>query len=269
MLFRRGSATAGPAREADLPARPAVLRRSRPASGRERGGSVTGLCGRSGSDIAPAAAWGRVPEVPLPHWDDPGLLWIWLPPTGRPQALARFGAGASLRAVVEAVQQAHPALHGRFRRRLDEDLEDDPEDPRPRPDYLVPQLWDAVIAYAVTFMTQTQNAPATGLRAMSPSRSRRAFSPTTSRASAARSAQGPVGDLHSGRRRRGGHRGARRTGLLPEPRGPRRRGRLDPERRSRRPYRSGNRPATHPGRFNGFGNAPRHLPGRSRTASAG
>ena len=105
------------------------------------------------------AAWGRVPEVPLPHWDDPGLLWIWLPPTGRPQALARFGAGASLRAVVEAVQQAHPALHGRFRRRLDEDLEDDPEDPRPRPDYLVPQLWDAVIAYAVTFMTQTQERP--------------------------------------------------------------------------------------------------------------
>lgn len=97
--------------------------------------------------------------MPLPHWDDPGLLWIWLPPTGRPQALARFGAGASLRAVVEAVQQAHPDLHGRFRRRLDEDLEDDPEDPRPRPDYLVPQLWDAVIAYAVTFMTQTQERP--------------------------------------------------------------------------------------------------------------
>lgn len=105
-------------------------------------------------------AWRRrVFEIPLRHWNDPGELWIWLPPARRPDALAHFGPGASLRAVADAVDRAHPGIRDTFRRRLADELEYDPDEPRERTDYLVPQLWDAVIAYAVTFMTMAVERP--------------------------------------------------------------------------------------------------------------
>ncbi|WP_030237530.1 hypothetical protein [Streptomyces sp. NRRL S-350] len=95
--------------------------------------------------------------VPAEHWSDPSLLWIWLPPNSRPAALASLGPGASLKAVVEAVERAHPDLRERFRATLAEDLEEDPD--ADHEDYLVETLWPAVIAYVVTLGTQSQERP--------------------------------------------------------------------------------------------------------------
>ncbi|MFF9410791.1 hypothetical protein ACF1B0_35520 [Streptomyces anandii] len=96
--------------------------------------------------------------VPGAHWSDLSQLWIWLPPHSRPAALDGLGAGAGLTRVVEAVEAAHPDLRERFRTQLAEELEQDPdEDGR---DYLVEQLWPAVIAYAVALATQEQERPA-------------------------------------------------------------------------------------------------------------
>jgi len=108
-----------------------------------------------GLEVLLEESWEGVLEVPLGHWADPGSLWIWLPPSDRPAALQGLGPGASLRAVTAAVQGAHPDLREAFRRRLAEDLEQD-EEPAPGTaphDYLVEQLWPAVIAYAVAFGT--------------------------------------------------------------------------------------------------------------------
>ncbi|MFE0460426.1 hypothetical protein ACFW1A_14385 [Kitasatospora sp. NPDC058965] len=98
--------------------------------------------------------------LPAEHWSDPLLLWIWLPPGPRPAALTALGPGASLKAVVAAIDIAHPDLRERFRAALAEDLEEDPDDPQTdREDYLVESLWPAVIAYAVSFGTQSQERP--------------------------------------------------------------------------------------------------------------
>lgn len=95
--------------------------------------------------------------APGAHWSDLSQLWIWLPPHARPAALDGLGAGAGLTRVVEAVEAAHPDLRERFRSQLAEELEQDPdEDGR---DYLVEQLWPAVIAYAIALATQEQERP--------------------------------------------------------------------------------------------------------------
>lgn len=96
-------------------------------------------------------------NIPGEHWSDPGLLWIWLPPQDRPAALAALGPGAGLAAVVAAVETAHPDLRDRFRARLAEDLDDDPEETGTvSEDHLVEELWPAVVAYAVALGTQAQ-----------------------------------------------------------------------------------------------------------------
>ncbi|MFF2628660.1 hypothetical protein ACFVUN_23150 [Kitasatospora griseola] len=98
--------------------------------------------------------------IPAEHWADPSLLWIWLPPGPRPAALAGLGPGAGLKAVVDAVEHAHPDLRARFRATLAEDLEEDPDEPEAeREDYLVEELWPAVIAYAAALGTQGRERP--------------------------------------------------------------------------------------------------------------
>ncbi|MGA5437417.1 hypothetical protein ACPCIZ_32750 [Streptomyces cellulosae] len=95
--------------------------------------------------------------VPGGHWSDLSQLWIWLPPHSRPAALDGLGAGAGLTRVVEAVEAAHPDLRERFRTQLAEELEQAPEEDGR--DYLVEQLWPAVVAYAVALATQEQERP--------------------------------------------------------------------------------------------------------------
>ncbi|AVZ71070.1 hypothetical protein SLUN_01185 [Streptomyces lunaelactis] len=102
-------------------------------------------------------AFQRAVWVPAAHWSDPGKLWIWLPPHSRPLALAGLGPGASLAAVVEAVDRAHPGLQDLYRTVVREELLEEGEKAE---DYLVPQLWPAVIAYAVAFGTQALERPA-------------------------------------------------------------------------------------------------------------
>ncbi|AVZ71121.1 hypothetical protein SLUN_01500 [Streptomyces lunaelactis] len=64
-------------------------------------------------------AWKRVLWAPGAHWSD-AMLWIWLPPVSRPWALDGLGAGASLAAVVDAVERAHPGLQDLYRATLRE-----------------------------------------------------------------------------------------------------------------------------------------------------
>lgn len=100
-------------------------------------------------------------RVPLPHWFDPRLVWVWLPPGDLPPALQDLGPGTSLGNLVSAVEAAHPDLRDRFRAQLAATLEEDEEDSGsedPR-DYLVEQLWPAAICYAVAAATQFRERP--------------------------------------------------------------------------------------------------------------
>ena len=131
------------------------------------------------ADLAIPAAWTAVAAVlacaagpaihtalehtaPPSHWADPGTLWIWLPPTNRPAALADLPPAAPLRAVTAALEASHPNLRAQFHRRLETEL----NTPfRQNPDCLVEPLWPAAIAYAITFATdrierQAQRPPA-------------------------------------------------------------------------------------------------------------
>ena len=96
------------------------------------------------------------------HWADAGRLWIPLPPAARPAALAGFGPGASLAAVVEAVDRAHPQLTGQLRSLIGAELNaelEDGENAYDPDDYFVARLWPAVVAYAVCLGTQAQERP--------------------------------------------------------------------------------------------------------------
>lgn len=98
--------------------------------------------------------------VPAAHWSNLSQLWMWLPPHTRHAALNSLGTGAGLTRVVEAVEAAHPDLRDRFRAHLAESLEEDLDDPNgDGKDYLVEQVWPAVIAYVVTLATQEQQRP--------------------------------------------------------------------------------------------------------------
>ncbi|MEY9839372.1 hypothetical protein [Streptacidiphilus sp. EB103A] len=104
------------------------------------------------------------PQIVYGHWADPGTLWIPLPPTGtaRPSALAGFGAGAHLAAVVEAVDRSHPQLRDIVRSRVGAEANADrheSEDALDPDDYFAPQLWPAVVAYAVCLGTQALERP--------------------------------------------------------------------------------------------------------------
>lgn len=106
--------------------------------------------------------WGPVLQLPGEHWSDPGQLWVWLPPHGRPAALNKLGPGGSLAAVIDAVETAHPDLRERFRAQIRRDLDGglgDPDEDEPETDYLVERIWPAVIAYAVSMTTQAAERP--------------------------------------------------------------------------------------------------------------
>lgn len=99
--------------------------------------------------------------LPLPHWFDPALVWVWLPPGDLPPALQGLGPGTSLGTLVSAVEAAHPDLRDGFRAELAATLEEDEEDSggEDTRDYLVEQLWPAAICYAVTAAAQFRERP--------------------------------------------------------------------------------------------------------------
>ncbi|MFE5974310.1 hypothetical protein ACFQ64_19375 [Streptomyces sp. NPDC056460] len=102
-------------------------------------------------------------SVALPHWNDPGRLWVWLPASGLPPALEHLRPGTSLSTLVAAVEQAYPDLRDRFRTELAAALDEDEEDEDAgagREDYLVEELWPAAIVYAVTAAAQALERPA-------------------------------------------------------------------------------------------------------------
>ncbi|MFF9786280.1 hypothetical protein [Streptomyces nigrescens] len=100
-------------------------------------------------------------RLPLPHWFNPDLVWVWLPPGDLPPALHSLSPGTSLGTLVSAVETAYPDLRDRFRAQVAANLEEDEEDSNGEDerDYLVEQLWPAAICYAVTAATQFRERP--------------------------------------------------------------------------------------------------------------
>ncbi|GAA2639286.1 hypothetical protein GCM10010425_49110 [Streptomyces spororaveus] len=100
-------------------------------------------------------------RLPLPHWFDPGQVWVWLPPGDLPPALQDLGPGTRLDTLVSAVEAAHPDLRDRFRAEVAATLEEDEEDGggEDARDYLVEELWPAALCYAVTAATQARERP--------------------------------------------------------------------------------------------------------------
>ena len=129
-------------------------------------------------DLATPAGWGAVSallaccapldladdredDTPLTSWQwwaGPGDIWIWLPTGPRPVGLERFGPGARLSAIVEAIDAAHPGLRDRVRADIVEaDAQagaDCGAGNAEGPGALVEALWPAILAYVVAFTTQ-------------------------------------------------------------------------------------------------------------------
>lgn len=101
--------------------------------------------------------------TPMEGWSGPDDIWIWLPERPICTALAEFGPGAPLTAVVRALDKAYPALRDRVRTELaDTDAEiaaEYGEEDQPRPDRFVEAVWPALIAYVVTLLTQAAERP--------------------------------------------------------------------------------------------------------------
>lgn len=84
-------------------------------------------------------------------WSDPAATWIWLPPkTVRPKSLRRFGAGAPLAKIVEALEAEFPNLQADTERYATED-EEEPGRQWIEP---LPELWPVTVAYAIAFTTE-------------------------------------------------------------------------------------------------------------------
>jgi hypothetical protein len=124
-------------------------------------------CGaRPGLSERLTAIWdeNEVLHAPAPHWSDPGSIWIWLPHGTRPTCLERFGPGARLGVIVDAIDAAYPDLRGRVRAELLESareagvFEDDDEGSG-IPDGFLAAVWPAVIAYTLAFTTQANERP--------------------------------------------------------------------------------------------------------------
>ena len=130
------------------------------------------LCCLAGSDFESRLrldwrAHGTLFE-PAEVWSNPTSTWIWLPPPpNRPPALRGLGCGASLAAVMSAIDRSHPDLLESYRAARSQHIaEDDPfkddegplcsgGDQGPRePQEIVERFWPAVIAYAVALLTQ-------------------------------------------------------------------------------------------------------------------
>jgi len=99
--------------------------------------------------------------APSEQWSRPELIWVWLPPGDRPAPLDRFGPGASLGALVAALDEHVPDLRQRAR---DTDAENWREagldDDEPVPDRFLNQVWPAAVAYAISLHTQAVERPA-------------------------------------------------------------------------------------------------------------
>ncbi|HTK63034.1 MAG TPA: hypothetical protein VL595_11680 [Pseudonocardia sp.] len=101
---------------------------------------------------------------PARAWANPSWWWIWLPDREqRPPALAGFGVGASLGAIVREIERIHPHLPELVLARdhaIDAELDwdsDDLDDGGLRREMDVATLrrcWPAIIAYVVAFTTQ-------------------------------------------------------------------------------------------------------------------
>jgi hypothetical protein len=101
---------------------------------------------------------------PARAWANPSWWWIWLPnPQRRPPALAGFGVGASLGAIVREIDRHHSHLSELVLaqdRAIDAELDwdvDDLDDGSLRQEMDVVTLrrcWPAIIAYVVAFTTQ-------------------------------------------------------------------------------------------------------------------
>jgi hypothetical protein len=110
---------------------------------------------------------------PAEVWSDPSLAWIWLPPAPRrPAAFAGLGCGASLAAVIAALDRSHPDLRARYQTRRDNEIteylaDEYGDDVRPEDDHgsrvpeeVVERFWPAVIAYVVAMLAQQAERPA-------------------------------------------------------------------------------------------------------------
>ncbi|MEU8308954.1 hypothetical protein AB0C84_35870 [Actinomadura sp. NPDC048955] len=100
---------------------------------------------------------------PMDAWSVPDDIWIWLPERPICAALAPFGPGARLGAVVQALDCAYPALRDRVRAELAEiDAEiaaEGGEGDQPRPDRFVQAVWPALVAYVISMSTQAAERP--------------------------------------------------------------------------------------------------------------
>lgn len=110
--------------------------------------------------------WAAIDSFAFPYeyWDQPGDLWIWLPPAKqRPPALAGLGPGARLQAVVAAIDTAHPDIRDRARdlQHQASDEDHDSSDETVPTGRFVDQMWPAAVAYAITFATQRAERPDT------------------------------------------------------------------------------------------------------------
>ncbi|MDQ7909092.1 hypothetical protein RB614_31675 [Phytohabitans sp. ZYX-F-186] len=98
--------------------------------------------------------------IPSQDWSQPEQIWVWLPPADRPAPLDRFGPGARLGAIVNALDAQLPGLRQRVR-----DIEAENwreaglDENEPVPDRFVEQVWPAAVAYAISFVTQAGERP--------------------------------------------------------------------------------------------------------------
>ncbi|MBM0277014.1 hypothetical protein [Micromonospora tarensis] len=92
---------------------------------------------------------------PADYWSHPKQLWVWLPPGDRPAPLHRFGTGARLGALVDALDERWPDLRQRARdTAADNWREAGWSDDEPVPGLFLDQIWPAAVAYAISLRTQ-------------------------------------------------------------------------------------------------------------------
>ncbi|MGO1055317.1 hypothetical protein [Crossiella sp. CA198] len=109
------------------------------------------------------ALWHGNGILPLPatHWSTPEQLWLWLPEAStRPAALRHLGCGASLGAVMNAIDQAFPAARQQATHRLNREWAENAQEWDGPPDIdpitFLNHIWPASIAYLISFHTQSQ-----------------------------------------------------------------------------------------------------------------
>ena len=114
--------------------------------------ALVGLLARPGLRGRAARACGRRFVLMGTEWDNPAMVWCWLPPTtGRPAWLTDRGPGLALAALTHAASTAEPALFTEFARRGHEHASSVGESQRA---WLIDRCWPAVLAYRTAIATQ-------------------------------------------------------------------------------------------------------------------